>query len=87
MMSTSGQRMDGLVLDVSDEIVKMDFNHPLAGEDLFFKGEILEVRDATDEEIAATVSGGCGSGCGGGCGCDDDSCSSDHSHGGCGCGC
>ncbi|MGD9928864.1 MAG: peptidylprolyl isomerase [Mangrovibacterium sp.] len=93
MMSTSGQRMNGLVLDVSDDVVKMDFNHPLAGEDLFFKGEILEVRDATDEEIAATVGGGCGCGSGGcgseegGCGCDDESCSSEKSHGGCGCGC
>ncbi len=89
MMSSNGQRMNGLVLDVSDEAVKMDFNHPLAGEDLFFKGEILEVRDATDEEIAATVQGG---GCGGDCGCDggscdDGSCSSGGEGGSCGCGC
>lgn len=96
MMSSNGQRMNGLVLEVTDEVVKMDFNHPLAGEDLFFSGDILEVREATDEEIAATVSGGCGSGCGcgddsscgsGGCGCDDESCSTESSHGGCGCGC
>ncbi len=96
MMSSNGQRMNGIVLEVSDEVVKMDFNHPLAGEDLFFSGDILEVRDATYEEIAATVSGGCGSGCGcgddsscgsGGCGCDDESCSTEGSHGGCGCGC
>ncbi|WP_372776014.1 peptidylprolyl isomerase [Mangrovibacterium sp.] len=96
MMSTNGQRMNGLVLEVTDETVKMDFNHPLAGEDLHFKGDILEVREATDEEIAATVSGGCGSGCGcgdgesscgdGGCGCDDESCSTESAHGGCGCG-
>ena len=93
MMSTDGQRMNGIVLDVTDENVKMDFNHPLAGENLFFKGEILEVRDATDEEIAATVnSGSCG--CGGdSCGCDDNSCGcgeSEHHHehgGSCGCGC
>lgn len=93
MMSTSGQRMNGLVLDVNDENIKMDFNHPLAGESLFFKGDVLEVREATDEEIAATVSGGCGCGSGGcddggcgdgdgGCGCDDEPQSSS-----CGCGC
>jgi FKBP-type peptidyl-prolyl cis-trans isomerase SlyD len=29
----------------------MDFNHPLAGKDLFFKGEIVAVREATPEEI------------------------------------
>jgi FKBP-type peptidyl-prolyl cis-trans isomerase SlyD len=93
MMSTSGQRLNGLVMEITDDIVKMDFNHPLAGENLFFKGEILEVREATDEEIAATLGGGgcgCGSGgCGdGGCGdeeCADGSCGSE-SKGGCGCG-
>jgi FKBP-type peptidyl-prolyl cis-trans isomerase SlyD len=94
MMSASGQRMNGLVLEITDEHVKMDFNHPLAGEDLFFKGQVLEVREATDEEIAATVQGGCGCGSGGscndgGCGCDDESCATEGasaSAGGCGCG-
>ncbi len=94
MMSTSGQRLNGLVLEITDDTVKMDFNHPLAGENLFFKGEILEVRDATDEEIAATLGGGCG--CGSGCGCDDEGCGdgcgeggcdSEGKQGGCGCGC
>ncbi len=91
MMSTSGQRMNGMVLEITDEIVKMDFNHPLAGENLYFKGEILEVREATDEELTALVSGGgCGCGSGGGScgsgGCGDDECGD----GGCGdggCGC
>ncbi|MGQ8335424.1 FKBP-type peptidyl-prolyl cis-trans isomerase [Sunxiuqinia sp. A32] len=88
MMSTSGQRMNGLVLEINDEHVKMDFNHPLAGEDLFFQGDVLEVRDATDEEIAATVQGSCG--CGGSCDCDDEGCSDEKcsTEGqGCGCGC
>jgi FKBP-type peptidyl-prolyl cis-trans isomerase SlyD len=91
MMSTNGQRMNGLVLEITDDTVKMDFNHPLAGEDLFFRGEILEVRDASDEEIAATM-GGCG--CGGGCDCKDsghdegEACGCEsHSHAGSGCGC
>ena len=29
-----------------------DFNHPLAGIDLHFSGEILELRAATEEEIS-----------------------------------
>lgn len=91
MMSTSGQRLNGIVLEITDDTVKMDFNHPLAGENLFFKGEIIEVREATDDEIAATVSGGsCGCGSGS-CGCGDEECSdgscSTEAHGGCGCGC
>jgi FKBP-type peptidyl-prolyl cis-trans isomerase SlyD len=95
MMSTSGQKLNGLVLEITDDTVKMDFNHPLAGESLFFKGNILEVREATDVEIAATLSGGCGcgsGGCGSGdCGCEDELCEdascSSEGKGGCGCGC
>jgi FKBP-type peptidyl-prolyl cis-trans isomerase SlyD len=91
MMSTSGQRLNGLVMDITDEVVKMDFNHPLAGENLLFKGKILEVREATEDEMAALMGGGCGCGSGGcGCGdedgCSDGSCGSD-GKGGCGCGC
>jgi FKBP-type peptidyl-prolyl cis-trans isomerase SlyD len=83
--------LNGLVLEITDDIVKMDFNHPLAGENLFFKGQITEVREATDDELAALVSGGCGCGSGG-CGCDDeDGCAegacSTEGKGGCGCGC
>lgn len=42
---------EAIVLEIDDENVKLDFNHPLAGETLHFKGNILEVRDATEEEI------------------------------------
>jgi FKBP-type peptidyl-prolyl cis-trans isomerase SlyD len=74
MMSTSGQRMNGIVLSVEEASVKMDFNHPLAGEDLHFKGEIIEVRDATAEELAAAQNAG-GCDCSGD-GCSDESCDS-----------
>ncbi len=88
MMSSNGQRMNGIVLEVTDETVKMDFNHPLAGEDLFFSGKVVEVREASDDEVAQILSGG-GGGCGCGSndgGCGDGSCGTD-SGGGCGCGC
>ena len=91
MMSSNGQRLNGLVLEISEEIVKMDFNHPLAGEDLFFSGEVLSVRQASDEEVAQILYGGGGCGCGsGGCGpsdCGDGSCGTNDNAGGCGCGC
>ena len=88
MMSSNGQRLNGQVLHIDDEIVKMDFNHPLAGEDLYFKGKVLGVRQPSDEELAQYLSGG-GCGCGSGGGCGDGDCEThDHSHsGGCGCGC
>ncbi len=84
MMSSNGQRLNGLVLEINGETVKMDFNHPLAGEDLHFAGKILNVRQPSDEELAEMMSGGsCGCGSGG---CSDDSCSTEDG-GGCGCGC
>lgn len=91
MMSSNGQRLNGLVLEVTDETVKMDFNHPLAGEDLYFAGKVVEVREASDEEVAQILSGGggCGCGSGGDCstdGCGDGSCGTE-SGGSCGCGC
>ena len=84
MMDASGQRINGSVLEVKDDVVGMDFNHPLAGETLHFTGEVIDVHEPTAEEIAALTApaGGCGCGCdscGGGCG--------DHEHGdSCGCG-
>jgi len=51
MQDQEGNKLDGIVLEVSDDQVKMDFNHPLAGDDLFFKGKVLEVRDPSEEEL------------------------------------
>jgi FKBP-type peptidyl-prolyl cis-trans isomerase SlyD len=38
------------VIEVGEETVTIDANHPLAGETLHFDVEVVEVRDATDEE-------------------------------------
>jgi FKBP-type peptidyl-prolyl cis-trans isomerase SlyD len=51
MSDNEGNHLRGLVLEIKDELVKMDFNHPLAGTDLHFEGTILEVRPATQEEL------------------------------------
>lgn len=52
MQDKSGNRLDGKVLEIDDTTIKMDFNHPLAGENLYFSGKITEVREATEEEKA-----------------------------------
>jgi FKBP-type peptidyl-prolyl cis-trans isomerase SlyD len=51
MSDNDGNHLRGLVLEIKDELVKMDFNHPLAGIDLHFEGTIVEVRPATQEEL------------------------------------
>ena len=84
MMNENGERMNGSVLEVKDRVVVMDFNHPLAGETLHFNGEILDVHEPSEEEIAAMNSAmACG------CGCSEcDTCDDGHDHNSeCGCGC
>lgn len=46
-----GNHYQAIVLEVKNESVHVDFNHPLADKELHFKGEIYEVRKATREEI------------------------------------
>ena len=86
LMDSEGNRLQAQVVSVTDSHVTVDLNHPLAGENLHFKGKVLEVREATEEELNALLGGGCG--CGSGCSCDDEeSCGSGSGSGGCGCGC
>jgi FKBP-type peptidyl-prolyl cis-trans isomerase SlyD len=40
------------VVEVGEETVTVDGNHPLAGVELHFNVEIMEVRDASADEIA-----------------------------------
>jgi FKBP-type peptidyl-prolyl cis-trans isomerase SlyD len=51
MQDGDGHRLTGLVKSVEADSVTMDFNHPLAGNHLFFKGEVFDIRQATDEEM------------------------------------
>ena len=75
LVNADGNRFQGLILEVTDSKVKVDLNHPLAGKDLHFRGEVVTSRPATVAEIQAMAQmlsgeGGCGCGCddcGGGC--------------------
>ena len=73
MVDGSGNPFYGVINQISETSVKMDFNHPMAGINLFFSGKILNVREATPEEMSAGNSScsGCGahdhSDCEGGC--------------------
>ena len=77
MSDNQGNRMMGIVKEVGDETVKMDFNHPMAGKTLNFDVEVVSVRDVTPEDLQGGCScGDCGDDCGGGC---------DHGNGHCDC--
>ncbi|MFH1119778.1 MAG: peptidylprolyl isomerase [Bacteroidota bacterium] len=52
MQDNEGHPLEGVVKSVEKEKVTMDFNHPMAGKNLYFTGSILELRDATPEEIS-----------------------------------
>lgn len=51
MSDNEGNHLRGKILEITEENVKMDFNHPLAGTDLLFDVEVLDVREATSDEI------------------------------------
>ena len=75
MSDNQGNRMMGIVKEVGDETVKMDFNHPMAGKTLNFDVEVVSVRDVTPEDLQGGCScGDCGDDCGGGCDHGDGHC-------------
>jgi len=52
-----------MIIEIQDEDVIVDGNHPLSGITLHFDVEVLEVRDATEDELAhghVHGEGGCG---------------------------
>ncbi len=93
LQNEDGNHFYGRVLEVTDEKVKMDLNHPLAGAKLLFSGLVTENREATKEEIQSLINHLHGE-----CDCDECGCGHDHGEGcghhhehehgeGCGCGC
>jgi FKBP-type peptidyl-prolyl cis-trans isomerase SlyD len=51
MSDDEGNQMTGTILEIKEEEVVMDFNHPMAGIDLYFTGLIESVRAATSAEL------------------------------------
>lgn len=78
MMDAEGRRLNGIVIAIEGDGVKMDFNHPMAGTNLHFTGKVTEIRNATEEELMHGHIHSNGSDCGS---CDD---TAGHS---CSCGC
>ncbi len=51
LQDQSGNVHPAKVVSINDETITMDVNHPLAGQDLYFTGTVVEKREATTEEI------------------------------------
>jgi FKBP-type peptidyl-prolyl cis-trans isomerase SlyD len=52
MNDGQGHTFQGKVRSVNMDTVTMDFNHPLSGKTLHFKGKVEMLRDAEPEEIS-----------------------------------
>lgn len=83
MNTVDGQIVKAQVCEVTNETVTIDLNHPYAGEDLHFKGKILDIRDVTEGELKAIRNphGCCGGGCHKG---EEGNCGGCGKDGGCG---
>lgn len=61
-----GETVKVIVKDIADENVTIDFNHPYSGKNLEFKIQMIENREATDDEISnrgIAHQHACGCGC------------------------
>ena len=91
LTDVEGHHFMAQVTKVEDDGVTVDTNHPLAGKTLNFKGQMIENREATEEEIQKLIkmlTGGCqgcghhgdncGENCGDGCGKHEGGCGHCH---------
>lgn len=91
MLNSEGQVIQGIVAEILEDQVVMDFNHPMAGKTLNFSGKIEAVRDASEKELLEGLHGEylpkqcghCGGHCDGECG---EGCSEGECEGECHCG-
>lgn len=81
MLNQRGEVCNGMIVEIKEEQVTMDFNPPMAGKTMHFTGEIISVREATEKELTEGLhgeylpqEGGCH--CGG-------HCKGHHGEGGC----
>jgi FKBP-type peptidyl-prolyl cis-trans isomerase SlyD len=51
LQSPEGHVVPAMIVEIGNEFVVVDANHPLAGEKLFFEVELTSIRGATKEEL------------------------------------
>ena len=57
MVGSDGSIVNATVVEVKENGVTMDFNHPMAGKVLNFSGKVISVRDATEKELKEGLHG------------------------------
>lgn len=55
IVGKSGQQRSYRILDIHSDFASLDGNHPLAGQDLIFEIDAIEVREATIQEIDESI--------------------------------
>jgi len=85
LANADGNRFDGIVKEVRNDLVVVDLNHPLAGKPLHFKGHIVANHTATSQEVQDFINkmnGDESCDCceqGGSCNCNEDNgCCGEH---------
>lgn len=51
MRDEEGNPFDARIDTVNGETIRLDFNHPLAGKELYFSVEVVSLREAAQEEL------------------------------------
>ena len=57
MLNGAGEVCMAQIIEIKDEDVTVDFNHPMAGKTLLFSGRVLSVREATEQELKEGLHG------------------------------
>jgi FKBP-type peptidyl-prolyl cis-trans isomerase SlyD len=52
LQDNNGHEFSARVVEVTDEAIVVDLNHPMAGQPLHFIGKILNIRPATEDELS-----------------------------------
>ena len=57
LLDEYGQVQQATIVEIGPERVTMDFNHPMAGKTLSFRGTVVSVREATEKELKEGLHG------------------------------
>ena len=51
MNDGEGNQLNGQIVNMTDDNITVNFNHPMAGVNLHFTGKIVSIRDAEEHEL------------------------------------